>query len=497
MRFPTALKIFFLHVGLCVGATISIDEATLRMIHDGEQIHLKATRCSELKSEVEALSQWKLSKDENSHVLKVDCAESPHLTQINISSLIPNALKPHYNKTPFCDGPNCLNIALIDAQILEDIRYVGNKELTYYLKYHCRPRDIEEGAPQPGDLGLVRERKADGTFNEVHAFTYIGNLVCHKMGASTDSACALTSFQELVNSYDIDSHPDCQKFTEVPPECMRYVNYFHCDSKPKRIFPSVLSHINAQVSRCFSQSFLPSNFNMLSASLHALLELNKERDDQDPQKEMARSVVDSLGYQVRLLKFESNYKALNPSLSREEVKNLAEEVPGFLGVTPLIRAVKENDLVKVKLIAESGANLETRDQLGNSALITALFDKRDEAAKILILNHANPNTASEDGIFPLFVAIARPNKELIKLMLSHHADPNQFTSQGNTPLMLAVGENDSGIVELLLRSGADPTLKKESKPDLLTLAKKSKNRFLLDLIESAIQSWKANSHPTL
>ncbi|MEO7162554.1 MAG: hypothetical protein ABI041_06520 [Bdellovibrionia bacterium] len=149
MLFPKTLKLFFLDIGLCAGVTISISEATLRIIHEGRQIILKATSCHELKSEIETLSAWKRYKDENSPSLKVNCASTPAPTQLNISSLIPDALKPHYKKAPFCDGPNCFNIALIDAQIMKDIRYVGSKELTYYLKRYCRKRDLEEGMPQP------------------------------------------------------------------------------------------------------------------------------------------------------------------------------------------------------------------------------------------------------------------------------------------------------------------------------------------------------------
>ncbi|MEO7162553.1 MAG: ankyrin repeat domain-containing protein [Bdellovibrionia bacterium] len=267
------------------------------------------------------------------------------------------------------------------------------------------------------------------------------------------------------------------------------MEYFHCSPKKTEIFPTNLSQSNAQVSQCFSQSTLPAHVNELSASLNTILEYNREEDDND-SKEMAQSIIHSLSYQLQLLKFDSNYKALEPSLTREEVKRFAEEVPGFLSVTPLIRAVKENDLTRVRLIAESGANLEGLNEGGNSALLIALLEKRDQAAKILISNHANPNTLSKYGLPPLVLAAARPNLELVKLMLSHHADPNIPDSKGRTPLMLAVMEDDSGVVELLLQNGADPTLKTDLKTDALALAKKSKNRFLLNQIQSAIQSWK-------
>ena len=102
-------------------------------------------------------------------------------------------------------------------------------------------------------------------------------------------------------------------------------------------------------------------------------------------------------------------------------------------VTPLHIAASGNDLQKVVLLLEKGAELEARDTAGGTPLMIA--------------------------------AGGSSTPEIVQLLIEKGAEVNARSTIGLTPLMFAAGDSSTpGIVQLLLEKGADALAKdKEGK----------------------------------
>lgn len=150
------------------------------------------------------------------------------------------------------------------------------------------------------------------------------------------------------------------------------------------------------------------------------------------------------------------------------------------------------------LVLSLGADVDVKNDLGNTALHIAVAKGQHDVVKILLAYRANPNARNDQGQTPLFDAIhlqekltdpwwrdhlnsrtprapavmalaglpkkligsktaapataeLKPTLEIIKLLLTHGADVNAENKNGETPLYFAKSAN---IASLLLASGA-------------------------------------------
>lgn len=106
---------------------------------------------------------------------------------------------------------------------------------------------------------------------------------------------------------------------------------------------------------------------------------------------------------------------------------------------------------------EAGAH-KPRLDLGK-ALVTAVTEGDRGTAKDLLAAGADPNTVDPDGLTALMRASMVGNAELAELLLEHGAKVNVSDQEGNTPLMLAAGMGLLDLVRLLLENGADAELR--------------------------------------
>lgn len=115
--------------------------------------------------------------------------------------------------------------------------------------------------------------------------------------------------------------------------------------------------------------------------------------------------------------------------------------------TPLIISVTNNDVEMVKLLCGYGANINSVDGNGFSALSQAVSNNNLEVARFLL----------EKGVgnISLSTAVSRGNIEMIELLLSYGADINSLSNNGITILSQAIRDNNTEVAKYLLDKGAN------------------------------------------
>jgi ankyrin repeat protein len=162
------------------------------------------------------------------------------------------------------------------------------------------------------------------------------------------------------------------------------------------------------------------------------------------------------------------------------------------GLTPLQFAVREGSMETVKVLVDSGADVNQRSEFGWTALLVATQNRYYKIGVYLLDHGADPNIANEGGWTPLYLATDNRNieggdyptrkpdmdhLEYIKRLFASHANPNLrmrsstetrtiFTHQwlleeGATPFLRAAQSGDIVLLKLLLEHGADPKINTE------------------------------------
>lgn len=140
-----------------------------------------------------------------------------------------------------------------------------------------------------------------------------------------------------------------------------------------------------------------------------------------------------------------------------------KEIKNAQGKTILVRAIEAGSLPVVGFLLENGANPK-------AGPLVALAVSRSEfdILKKLIGAGADVNSKDENGFTALYHAAIDAKPEVIELLLSFGANPNIGNKIGNTPLhailQLPQGivpdlpERQDAIITLLLKKGADATV---------------------------------------
>jgi uncharacterized protein len=161
-------------------------------------------------------------------------------------------------------------------------------------------------------------------------------------------------------------------------------------------------------------------------------------------------------------------------------------------LTPLVFAVRANDLESVKVLLGAGADINQTTGYGWSPLLVATQNRYYKLGAYLLDHGANPNLANKGGWVPLYLATDNRNIEngdypvrkgdmdhldFIKLLLDKGANVNTrikdstetrtvFTNQwldenGATAFLRASQSGDLVLMKLLISRGADPKIKTE------------------------------------
>lgn len=127
--------------------------------------------------------------------------------------------------------------------------------------------------------------------------------------------------------------------------------------------------------------------------------------------------------------------------------------------TALIKAVAKARLKLTKLLVEGGADINTKDGEGRSALMVACMLKLPDEEKdiqtrliqLLLENGANVNDIDRHGKTALIYAVSeKAGPEIVQILLLNKADPRKVDRSGSSALVHAVNAGNADVLALLV-----------------------------------------------
>lgn len=133
-------------------------------------------------------------------------------------------------------------------------------------------------------------------------------------------------------------------------------------------------------------------------------------------------------------------------ISRNADVNLRD--PG--GSTPLIAAVKKNDVDLVQQLLQVGADVNGTNAQGMPPLTIAIQEQNLPLVDIFLGLHANVNIYSKESRTPLMEAILKDNPNLVTRILQNGANVNIKDAKGDNAMMYAIRSENMQIISSLM-----------------------------------------------
>ena len=158
--------------------------------------------------------------------------------------------------------------------------------------------------------------------------------------------------------------------------------------------------------------------------------------------------------------------------------------------TNLVYAVKHNDLELAKKLIHKGADVNQKDDSGNSLLIISSANGNAEIVQLLLESGAALSAVDANmKATALHAAAYLGHPEVMKLLVEQGIDLNiQGPYNGYTALHDAVLRNNTEGVKILVESGANVNLKGHDGNTPSMLAKRQGNSEISEIFNQSIVS---------
>ncbi|XP_043940795.1 CARD- and ANK-domain containing inflammasome adapter protein-like [Protopterus annectens] len=147
--------------------------------------------------------------------------------------------------------------------------------------------------------------------------------------------------------------------------------------------------------------------------------------------------------------FNTNNQSLF-SLILEYTKGLSPETL----VSALFKAVQQNLYRIIAALIDKGTDVNSRNEMQYTALLTAVELGSNESAKVLIEKGSNLDARTPSLSTALHLAVQHGDLSVIRLLLQKGKNPNPLGPEDQTPLHIAAFHNKLEAVDVLIKAGA-------------------------------------------
>jgi uncharacterized protein len=124
--------------------------------------------------------------------------------------------------------------------------------------------------------------------------------------------------------------------------------------------------------------------------------------------------------------------------------------------SPVADAAMQRQTEEVRRLLREGADVNSRQADGATALHWAAYHGDAGLAELLLGAGADVSAANRNGSTPMWLAATEGNAAMIETLLEGGADANEALPLGRRPLMMAARAGQVDAVRVLLDHGADP-----------------------------------------
>jgi ankyrin repeat protein len=197
------------------------------------------------------------------------------------------------------------------------------------------------------------------------------------------------------------------------------------------------------------------------------------------------------GYTLLEIAIRKNSKECLPILVNH-LKNSIDKINEFTQYTPLSYAALLGHKGCIRILIQGGAQIDTKDGLGETALHHSTSENNMECIILLLDSGANINTQINstneklDGYTPLHYASYYGDIDTVKLLLDRSADKTLTTKLGLTARDIALQSSylgDFDIIKIILENRSDTTLPKRLGLEELDLEREEKYMHIFNLLQ--------------
>ncbi|KAK6514351.1 hypothetical protein TWF506_008747 [Arthrobotrys conoides] len=171
--------------------------------------------------------------------------------------------------------------------------------------------------------------------------------------------------------------------------------------------------------------------------------------------DMRQNAPDFLGMDVTGLCFAACFGLKDPVAAFLSIGADTEIKESGWGRTPLSWATAHGNETVAKLLLESGANIEAKDDYNYTPLLLAVQYRREALVRLLTKRGANLEVQIDQLRTPLMLAIGEGQISIANILLESGANIEAKDVFGRTSLIYAADEGHLEIVKALLHKGAD------------------------------------------
>ena len=153
----------------------------------------------------------------------------------------------------------------------------------------------------------------------------------------------------------------------------------------------------------------------------------------------------------------------SPSAPAAEAPNSGTTAALSSGDPAIHEAIAKDDAESLRILVESGTDVDARDLFGDPALHTAIKENDPEMVRILVEADANVDAKNSFGDPALHRAILKGNSEMVRILVNAGADVKITNTFGDSALNRAIREDNKEIVQILADAGA-------AKPNTLAMS---------------------------